>query len=192
MSIWKYTPDAQHYYNLAMIDYERDGWFLHKTLDADTIPEPFPVIPVRYETESKELIPSQRRLACQGMLIKEDFSSFYVIGVFFSEKALQILWPLVQNSVQVIRLHCEEGRLYLIHVIEVMDCLDLERSVVDYILGSDLISHIKHYEFKDLELLEGKGISEFQGLSASTFVTDDFKALVEEHDLKGLLWKSLT
>ncbi len=189
--IWKYTPDADHYYNLALIDYERDGWFLHETLRTEPLPEPFPVITVRYETESKELSPLQRKLVRQGKLTRGDFPSFFAIGVVFSDKALQVLWPLIEDSVQVIPLQCEEGRFDLIHVSDVVDCLDLERSVVDYILGGDLISHVEHYEFKDLELLEGKGIFTIQGLRASTFVTDAFKALVEENDLRGLLWEPL-
>lgn len=189
--IWKYTPDADQYYNLTLIDYERDGWFLHENLRIDALPEPYPKLAVRYETESKELSSLQRRLARQGKLNKGDFPSFFAIGVIFSEKALQVLSPLIQNSIQVIPLQCEEGRFDLIHVSDVVDCLDLERSVVDYILGGDLISHVEHYEFKDLELLEGKGIFTIQGLRASTFVTDAFKALVEEHDLRGLLWEPL-
>ena len=189
--IWKYTPDADQYYNLTLIDYERDGWFLHENLRIDAPPEPYPELAVRYETESKELSSLQRGLARQGKLNKGDFPSFFAIGVIFSERALQVLSPVIQNSVQVIPLQCEEGRLYLIHVTDVVDCLDLERSVVDYILGGNLISHVEHYEFKDLELLEGKGIFTIQGLRASTFVTDAFKDLIEEHDLRGLLWETL-
>jgi hypothetical protein len=191
MTIWKYTPNADQYYNLRMIDYERDGWFLHEALRADPLPEPFPEIPVRYETELNELSPLQRRLARQGEMTKGDFPSFYAVGVVFSERALQVLSPLIQNSVQVIPLQSVEEHLYLIHVTEVVDCLDIERSEVDYILGGEHISHIKHYEFKNLELLEEIGIFEIQDLRASTFVTDEFKKIVEEHDLKGLLWKPL-
>jgi len=191
MRIWEYTTDSDHYYTLTFVDYQRDKWIIDANLNAEPIPEPFPPIAVRYETNWKDLSPSQRRLLRKGNLPKGDFPSLLGVEVIFSKKALEVLGPLIQNSVQVIPLQCEEDRLYLIHVIDVVDCLDLERSTVDYILGGPLISHVVHYEFKNLERLEGKGIFKIHGIRVATFVTDTFKALVETHNLRGLLWKPL-
>jgi len=187
--IWKYIPDADHYYTLALKDYKRDGWIIHETIKTEPFPEPFPTIQVCYETNPKDLSPSQRRLLRQGKLPKGDFPSFYAVGIVFSERAVRVLWPLIQSSVQIIPLEGEEDRLFLVHVLDVIDCLDLERSVC---IGSGgIITHVRHYEFKNLETLKGKGIFRIRGLRASAFVTDTFKALVEEHDLKGLLWQLL-
>lgn len=191
--MWKYATDSDRYYALNLVDYRRDSWFFREGLNLRTepIPEPFPSIAVQYEKEWNNLSPLQRSLLRSGKLPKGDFPALSGIEVIFSARALQAVMPLIQQSVQIIRLQCEEDELYLIHVVDSIDCLDLRRSTVDYVLGGSLISHVTHYEFKNLELLEGKGIFKIQGVRVSTFVTDAFKALVEEYNLQGLLWKPL-
>jgi hypothetical protein len=191
MMIWKYTPDSDHFQSLSLVDHKEDGYLFHEDNFrlGKPFPEPLPTISVVYEKELKEMSPPQRRLARQGKLPRGEFPSLYGIEVIFTERALKVLLPLIQNSVQVIPLQCEEDDLYLIHVIDVLDCLDMEHSEIER-LSDGSIFRILHYELKNLEALEGKGFFRMEGLPLE-FVTDDFRALVEENDLQGLIWNPL-
>src|SRR3989337_333873 len=102
MKFWKYTTDADHQFTLALTDYDRDKWLFDRGLRPEPIPEPVPVVTVHYETESKDLSPSQRALLRKGKLPKGDFPCFYGLHAVFSERALEVLWPLIQNNAQVI------------------------------------------------------------------------------------------
>ena len=89
-----------------------------------------------------------------------------------------------------IPLVCEKEKLYLINVIDAVDCLDQEKSTLRR-LSNGGIMEVLHYEFKNTELWKGKGIIKLSGRPVDVFVTDAFKKLVEEHGLKGLIWKTL-
>ncbi len=190
MELWKYNTDGDHFYTLALSDYERDKWLFDKGLRPDLIPEPVPVVNAYYETESKDLSPSQRALLRKGKLPKGDFPEFYGLHPLFSERALTILWPLIQNDAQVIPLQCEEERFYLIHVTRFIDGLDLENSDIHWIIKDKLISRVNHHVFHE-EKVSGVNIFKVPIHFTWTFVSDAFKEAVEEHDLKGLLWKPL-
>lgn len=190
MLFWKYTTDADHYFTLALADYEHDKWLFDRGLRPELIPDPVPVITAHYETESKDLSPSQRALLRKGKLPKGDFPSFYGLHTVFSERAFKVLWPLIQNDAQVIPLQCEDERLFLIHVTRFVDGLDLEHSDIQWIIENKLISTVNHHVFYE-EKLEGVNIFKVPVHFTWTFVSDAFKATVDEHDLRGLLWKPL-
>ena len=108
----------------------------------------------------------------------------------FSEKALNALLPLIQSDVQVIPLQCEDERLFLIHVTRFIDGLDFEHSDIQWIIENKLISTVNHHVFHEEKLID-VNIFKVPVHFTWTFVSDTFKAAVEEHDLKGLLWKPL-
>lgn len=191
MNVWKYTADVDHFCTLRLVDHRRDAHLLQSEnlRIGKPLTPPFPTIEVQYETDWKELSPSQRMLARKGELARPDFPSLYGIEVILQEGALRALEPLIKDSVQIIPLECEDDRLYLIHVVDVVDCLDVERSDIKRFESGKLL-RVRHYELKNLELLSGKGIFKMAGLPLA-FLTDTFKALVEEHDLKGLVWNPL-
>jgi len=152
--------------------------------------EPLPEICVRYLSESKDLYPSQRALLRKGKLPKGDFPGLYGGQIVFSEKALNALLPLIQSDVQVIPLQCEEEQLFLIHLTRHVDGLDLERSDIQWSIENKMINTIKHYVFY-VEKLKDINICRVPIYFPWVYVSDAFKAAVEEHDLKGLLWKPL-
>jgi len=190
--IWRYITDSDHYYTLTFVNYQSDKWIIDANLRAEPIPEPFPPIAVRYETNWKDLSPSQRRLLRKGNLPKGDFPSLFGSEVIFSERAFQALWPLIQNSAQAIPLQCEDTQLYLIHVTNFVDCLDCSRSKIQWLSGFEgkIIFQVHHYEFHEEKLI-GQTIFKIPQLYTLTFVSGAFKAAVEEHGLEGLLWKTL-
>lgn len=194
MSIWMYIPDSDNHQTLAMVDHELDGQLFHEDNFrlGKPFPEPLPTIPVIYQKEYKELSKPQQRLARQGKLPRGDFPSLYGIEVIFSERALQVLWPLIQNSVQVIPLECEEGKLYLIHITNTLDVLDRAQSKIKWLSGYEdkIVFQVDHYVFHE-ERIVGETIFKVPEMFTSTFVSDMFREAVEEHGLKGLIWKPL-
>jgi hypothetical protein len=194
MKLWKYTPDSDHFQTLALIDQSRGSSLVgdENYRYGKPLPEPLPTISVAYETDLKELSPSQRRLARQGKLPKGDFPSLYGTEVIFSQRALEVLEPLVQGSVQIIPLHCEEDQLYLIHITTVVDCLDRKRSEIKWLSGheGEIVFQIRRNVFHGEGLIE-KAIFKIPELFSSTFVSDRFKSIVEEHELQGLRWEPL-
>ncbi len=190
MLFWKYITDGDHYFTLSLTDYQRDKWLFDKGLRPERIPEPVPVVSTRYETESKDLSPSQRSLLRKGKLPKGDFPCFYGLHTVFSERAFKVLWPLIQSDAQVVPLQCEEEQLFLIHITRFVDALDLDHSKIQWIIENKLISTVNHHVFFE-EKLEGVNIFKVPVHFTWTFVSDAFKEAVEEHDLKGLLWKPL-
>jgi hypothetical protein len=106
MKFWKYQTDSDHYLTLALADFECEKWVLSRDFQPGPIPEPIPKITVQYETQSKDLSPSQHALLRKGKLPQADFPSLYGGQIVFSEKALDALWPLIQDDIQVIPLDC--------------------------------------------------------------------------------------
>ena len=190
MKFWEYKKDSDHYFTLALADFEREKWVLSRDFQPGPIPEPIPKITVQYETQPKDLSPSQRALLRKGKLPKADFPSLYGGKIVFSEKALNALLPLIQSDVQVIPLFCEEEQLFLIHLTRHVDGLDLERSDIQWSIENKMINTIKHYVFY-VEKLKDINICRVPIYFPWVYVSDAFKAAVEEHDLKGLLWKPL-
>ena len=189
MKFWKYETDEDHFFTLALEDFERDNWIIFRDFQPGPI-EPLPEIGVRYLSESKDLYPSQRALLRKGKLPKGDFPGSYGAHIVFNKKTLDALWPLIQNDIQVIPLQCEEEQLFLIHLMRHVDGLDLEHSDIQWIIENKLISTVNRFVFHE-ERLEGVNIFRVPILFSWTFVSDAFKEAVEEHNLKGLLWKPL-
>ena len=190
MKIWKYNTDSDHFFTLILEDFERDNWLVYRDFQPGPIPEPIPKISVQYETQSKDLSPSQRALLRKGKLPKGDFPGLYGGQIVFSEKALDALLPLIQSNVQVIPLHCEDEPLFLIHVTRFIDGLDIEHSDIQWIIENKLISTVNRFVFHE-ERLQEVNLFRVPILFSWTFVSEAFKTAVEEHDLTGLLWKPL-
>ena len=74
---------------------------------------------------------------------------------------------------------------YLIHVMEVIDCVDHARSEIEY-YDDGRVASIERYCLKP-ELLVGKHIFRTPMASGSYLLVDDvFRQVVESHKLKGL------
>lgn len=194
MKIWKYKPDGDHYYTLALTDYKRDSQLFHADnfKSGKLFSEPLPQIAVHYETASKDLSPLQRSLLRSGKLPRGDFPVLFGTEVIFRERALQALRPLIKDSIQVIPLQCKEDKLYLIHVTNFVDCLDRTRSKIKWLTGFEnkIIFQVHHYEFFEKNIVQ-ENIFRIPELFTTTFVSDTFKTTVEGQGLQGLLWEPL-
>jgi hypothetical protein len=120
---------------------------------------------------------------------KGDFPSLYHPTPVFSQRAWDILSPLVQEGVEHLPLIHPSGEVYYaINVLELIDCLDLTKTKLtrNEACGEVWVSSIQTYKFKK-RMLKGKHmfkIPETKGLEA--YVLDEFKQAVETNGLLGM------
>ncbi len=80
---------------------------------------------------------------------------------------------------------------FAINCLRILDCLDLDRSQFDYFDRTRSIRYIVKYEFKP-DCLDGVPIFKLpMSNSVETFVTGEFKQLVEDNNLTGLEFRKV-
>lgn len=108
----------------------------------------------------------------------------------FSKKALEILRPLIQNSVEELELQFQEAEYYGINVTAVLNVIDYSKS--EYRMYSDgkRIMAFQKYAFRSCKELINTNI--FKIVDEPTrraFVSDIFKQTVEKNNLLGFKFK---
>jgi hypothetical protein len=108
-----------------------------------------------------------------------------VVGVpVFDDRALEVLYPLIADKVEVLPLAHPIKRLFGINVLVVLDCLDYERSKVARARDGGVIL-IDNYFFIP-GMVEGHHIFKIREFPLSTvFVSEEFKQRVEANGLLG-------
>jgi len=117
---------------------------------------------------------------------KGEFPSLYGWIPVFSEKAWDILKFYIGPAVQVIPVTCNGECFFLVNVIEVIPCLDHQKSVIQKNSITGQVSSISNHYF-NTEMLQGKyifKIPETKGLEV--YITDKFKSIVSQNNLEGL------
>lgn len=173
MSIWKITRDSKHH-PLGVVkesEFERLPWFTGKTM-ADVWPNPEVYIFYGFEDDDDSPNPG-------------DFPYFRSSGVLAcSERALKVIKPLVANFVEILPLDYKDQHFYTLNVLNVVDCVDYTRSIVEYSQSGR--PSIRRLRF-DLDCVGDKPIFKIpQYVLTTIFVSDVFKSLVENHGLVGL------
>lgn len=113
--------------------------------------------------------------------------------IIFSKRAVDCIYPLISNYVEVLPL-CYEEEYYIINVTTVLKAIDYEKS--EYVTFSDGIRVLafEKYAFlidvvKDIPIFKISDES-----TRSAFVSDEFKKIVESNNLTGfrleLVWDS--
>lgn len=114
-----------------------------------------------------------------------DFAMGYVVRCC-SEKARRTIAPLVKGQVEFLPLTTPVGTYYEMNI-QRIECLDVERSTVKRFKDGGILRVIKYSFLWDC--LEGQHIFWAKGIGTyPTFVSDEFKRLVEENGLTGLLF----
>ncbi len=113
----------------------------------------------------------------------------------FSQRALEALSPLLDGMIEPLPLETPSGNYFAIHVLELLDALDLERSEIEW-LDDDRILNVETFVFKP-EVVKGKHIFKIrQHALAFSYVSEEFKQAVEASALEGLVleevWTSTT
>lgn len=113
----------------------------------------------------------------------------------FSEKALQVLHPLIKKSVEKLELDFNEKKYYAINVTAVLDVIDYTASKYKTFRDGKRIMRFEKYAFRNCPELIQHDIFKIVDLKrGAVFVSDRFKRLVDQSNLDGfkftLAWDS--
>jgi uncharacterized protein DUF1629 len=173
---FKYAPDSDRYeaFNLAKVDinysYQFDG-----------------CQPLRATWP----IPDVKVVANRGK--RADFPGWYDSMPVFSERAWQLLEPIVGASVEAlpIRVYGSEG-YYVINVLDTIDCIDLERSEHSYNELAGVTTWLRTRVAKAGVVIDKHMFKNRDTPHLEVYVSFEFKRRVQQHKLKGLLFKEVT
>ena len=97
---------------------------------------------------------------------------------------------LTFDSVEFLPAFYQHITLYALNVVEVIDCLDHQKSEFEYFPDGG-IRRIKKYQLKS-DLLHNKHIFKIpERIMGTTYVSDDFKNLIEQNGLSGLIFNKI-
>jgi hypothetical protein len=113
-----------------------------------------------------------------------DFIGLMGNGLAFSDRAAEILIPLVGDVIELLPLaHDEPGRFQVVNMLDIVDCLDEEHSQYErYDNGKIMI--VDKYVFKPGST-DGHHLFKCKQCLLHDLVSAEFKALVEEKGLVG-------
>ena len=122
-----------------------------------------------------------------------DFPSLMGLGLAFSERALQVLDPLMGQSVEALPIecvNCGQDKFFVINVLDFVDCLDEPRCIFER-ASTGYILWIERYAFRPGSL-EGHHIFKVPQLVVGTvLVSPEFKRRVEESGLFGAVFREV-
>jgi len=109
----------------------------------------------------------------------------------FDEKAVAVTKPIIGDYVEYLTiLHHEPelGKMYIVNVTAVLDCLDLNRSKIDYFDDGSILS-VLDFVFDDRQI-GATPIFRIKGLELKyLFVSEAFKNVFGSLGLTGLVFK---
>ena len=113
----------------------------------------------------------------------------------FSKRALEILRPLIENSIEELKLEFSEAQYYGINVISVLDVIDYTKSHYKMYSDGSRIMAFQQYAFRiSDELINNNIFKIVDETRGRAFVSDKFKQEVKRNNLTGfkfkLVWNS--
>ena len=113
----------------------------------------------------------------------------FIIPVF-SKRALEILEPLIYDSIEELELQFQVAEYYGINVISVLDVIDYSKSKYKMYSDGKRIMVFQKYAFRICdELLNNHIFKIIDETRRRAFVSDRFKETVEENNLLGFKFK---
>jgi hypothetical protein len=191
MKIWEYTEDVDTYAHLLFVDQGFTRQLISEFMGKPhTKPWNMPEVAFGREWEAPGLDEEERKVIrnLNEGLPQPDLP--WLVGAepaaVFNERAMQVLGGLLGDGAQILPLSHESQKFYIINIIEIIDCLDVELSEVRH-YGPAL--RIIRPVFKE-PCMQDSHIFKIPQSPSAIFVSDRFKQEVETHALKGLTWKS--
>jgi hypothetical protein len=183
MKIWKIEQDTNKYQSICLKD---------KSIIPLTIAEQF--------RSGEELHSSWKPLEVEWFIDEENRKKMLVgdfpillgpVPPVFSKKAIDVLNKLISPHIEILGLQGITNEYYLINVMEVINCLDYENSLIRRFKSSGRIKGIDRYAFNE-NLLEGIHIFRIpETLLIEIFVSEQFRQLYEDNQLEGLLFSKI-
>jgi hypothetical protein len=116
------------------------------------------------------------------------YLDIFLSNPVFGKHAYQILMPLIAPYVQVKELSVNDSeRWMMISVAEALDCVDRQQTKMFYRPDGTLrgIRPFENLTFRN-DVISGRVMFRIDIFPAPILVSDDFKALIDEHKLTGL------
>ena len=120
-----------------------------------------------------------------------DVFSITPSSYIMNEKAYKILYPYLKSHSQIFKINNNGTIFYVINVTDLIDCLDYDNSEIKRFPSSGRIMRVIKYVFKNEKL---KNVTIFklpEFPKAISYVTEEFKNVVEENNIKGFKFKEL-
>lgn len=174
MKIWKLDSDVEKYDSLVPVKYSHDE---SQSFDSNKKKSHWTPMPVK-------------RLNPEKGLELSDISGFMTSFPVFDQKALDILEPLIRDSVEVLPLAFKEKPYFGINVVSVLDVIDYSKSIYRTFPNTKKIAIIEKYAFRNCDELKNHNIFKIiDEPQTRPFVSDKFKNAVEQNNLTGFLFE---
>jgi hypothetical protein len=119
-----------------------------------------------------------------------DFLTVIAYSFACNKGAWKVLEPLIGDSVELLPLECSEGEFNLLKVINIIDCLDYSKADVFRFQETGRVLHVRKYAFKE-DLIRDRHFFAIPEKKYGILVSQSFKDLVEQNQLKGLTFKQV-
>ena len=120
-----------------------------------------------------------------------DVFSVEVSSFILNERSYKILYPYIKNEVQIFKIKSENDNLYVVNITNIIDCLDYDKSKIKRFPSSGRVMRVIKYAFK-IEKLKNATIFKLPDFPKGiSYVTEEFKKVVEENNIKGFKFKEL-
>ena len=152
-----------------------------------------------YEFEGKEIkdrnfdpiYPSKHKTEINKPI--GDVFSITVSSFCLNSRAYEILKSYLDKHCQIFEIQSQGEKMYVVNVTDIIDCLDCEKSEIEYFKSSGRIKRVLKYAFRQ-EKIQNTMIFKLPGtgfVNSIPFVTEDFKNIVEENNIKGFKFEEL-
>lgn len=179
MKIWKLETDANNYdYFTIPNDEERKKVLFDYCFDGRHIADRWKPIKVEVIEESK----------------RSDTPTFGGGRPVLSENAVLILGDLIKGVTEILPLDYSKEKYYVINVVDVVDCIDYEKTKCKMFENSNRVMRFIEYAFK-ANAVKGKHIFKIpEHPKSEVFISDEFRDRVLNNGLEGFafleLWDS--
>lgn len=107
-------------------------------------------------------------------------------GLVLDQKAAQLFQAWVAPSIELLPLKTDHGDFYLLHVLDIIDCIDYKRSEIIYYQSTGRLAGIPKRVFRK-ELIAGKHIFMLpEDGMPNIYISDEFKKAIEDNGLEGV------
>lgn len=114
---------------------------------------------------------------------------FYAHIPVFDKKSIETLHNFLDETIEVLKLKCEDGDYYLINILNVLDCIDYEKSIFKTFKDEKRIMRFIKYHFKK-DCIDGYDLFKIKDEPlGNPFVTDAFRSAVIDAKLTGFKFK---
>ena len=107
----------------------------------------------------------------------------------YSSRAINILSNIIQDSVELLPLMCDEGEFSAVNIVNVIDAVDYQNSFFKTFRDGKRIMRFIDYSFIKEAVADNNIFKITDEVKNSGFVSETFKKKVEDNELKGFVFK---